>query len=161
MCAPGLPFCMVVKEAIMSLYWQRSGIGIIVAASFLFLFSSSSTAGPGCCPPPSSGGGASTKPKVYGRGGEKPSKPRPPEPYNGQLHCPVCQGPLAAQGEPISVEGTLTTSAKKTFWQKIGLVAASPEKLSYFVCGAACAGAAQEQPNRYLISVIAGGSHGR
>lgn len=116
-------------------------------------------AGPGCCGGP--GPRPVSKPAVYGVGSSEPAKPRPPEPYHGQKRCPVCDAELGLKGPAVSVNATLTTSGKKTFWQKIGLARPSPETLSYFVCGPECAGQAREHPNTYLVTVIAWRGAGR
>jgi len=131
---------------------------VLSAFSTMVWFAGNSWGGPGCCgsPPASS----ASKPTIYGDGGGS-AKPRPPEPYRGQKRCPVCDGALGSQGEPVSVDASLTTPAKKTFLQKIGLAKASPEKLSYFVCGPECAAQAQGSPNTYLVTVIAGRSGSR
>ncbi len=59
------------------------------------------------------------------------------------------------------MDASLTTPAKKTFLQKIGLAKASPEELSYFVCGPECAAQAQDNPNSYLVTVMTGRSGSR
>lgn len=59
------------------------------------------------------------------------------------------------------MDASLTTPAKKTFLQKIGLAKTTPEKLSYFVCGQECAAHAQDNPNSYLVTVMTGRSGSR
>lgn len=89
------------------------------------------------------------------------SKPRPPEPYRGQKRCPVCGNDLAGRGTPLSVEASLAAPEKKTFWQVVGLAKPSPQRLSYFVCGAECAATAKEDSNKYLIEVMTGANRSR
>lgn len=146
----------------------KIGCGLSIALSVLTLVGDRCLAGPGCCGTPSSSPSRPAKARSFSETWEsftemfKPAKPPVPKPYRGQNRCPVCFGQLAAKGTVVSVDGSFSAPAKKTFLQKIGLAQAAPEqKLSYFVCGPECAAQAQEKPNLFLATVITVRSEGR
>jgi hypothetical protein len=97
--------------------------------------------------------------KQYGGGSSEPDKPRPPEPYNGQVCCPVTGAKLGSMGPPVPVE-TGIGAKQPTVWGK--LFGQKPtDGLMIYVCCQDCAAQVKSDPVPYVTKVINERGQGR
>ncbi len=100
----------------------------------------------GACPSPS--------PKSCSHGGGDGSdKPSTPEPYGGQLFCPVTGEKLGLRGPAVPVQTTIGEK-KPSFMGKLFGKKPAPGALIY-VCCPNCADKVQSHSNLYLTELIA------
>lgn len=81
------------------------------------------------------------------------SKPSVPEPYGGQVFCPVSGAKLGVRGPAVPVE-TRVGAAKPSFFGKLVGRKPTPGAVVY-VCCPECAAQARAAPEAYLGKVIA------
>lgn len=98
---------------------------------------SGSASGKGCC---SGEGGSSDKPSM-------------PDPFGGQVFCPVTGEKLGVKGAPVRVE-TPIGSKKPSFLGKLAGKKPSPGVV-LFVCCQDCVAKVQSDPETYVSQVIA------
>lgn len=97
--------------------------------------------------------------KQYGGGSSEPAKPSAPEPYNGQVYCPVTGDKLGSMGPALPVEtgiGVKQPSAwGKLFGQK------PTNGLVIYVCCQDCAAKVKSDPVPYVTKIITERGQGR
>lgn len=124
-------------------------LGAIVALSLTAL----GHAHPGHSGPP-----PAAQAKRYGIGASAPAAPRPPEPYNGQVYCPVTGDRIGAMGQPVPVETGIGVK-HPTAWGKF--IGQKPTNgLMIYVCCPECAAKVKADPAPYVAKVIAERSQG-
>jgi hypothetical protein len=101
------------------------------------------------------GGGRShdSQGSSYGQGDSYSDKPSVPEPYGGQIYCPVTGTKLGLTQPPVPVQ-TAIGEQKPSFLGKLFGQKAKPGVVIY-VCCPACVEKVQKNPDPYLQEVIA------
>jgi hypothetical protein len=111
------------------------------------------------CPPPllaqRHGGSDSrnTSPSSGGWGSDSGSLTSEPQPYGGQIYCPVTGTKLGLTQPPVAVQTTIGET-KPSFFEKLFGKKGSPGAVIY-VCCPRCAEIVRQDPMRWMQEVIA------